>query len=125
MYGADAAAAGDLDGDGDLDVVAAGFLPQIELPVAPGNPRIDSVIWFERDGNEWIAWAIESNHPLHASLRLMDVNSDGRLDIVSGILAQSIRASTAAGPSLEVWINHGTRQAPSARTGTDGPSPDS
>jgi len=109
LYGAHAAEAADLDGDGDLDVVACGFLPQVALPVVSDGRRIDSVIWFERDGDEWIPWAIESDHPRHTGLHLTDLDADGRLDVVVGVNRAWDVTTVETGPSLEVWFNRGAR----------------
>ena len=109
LYGAQAAEAADLDGDGDLDVVACGFLPQVELPVAPGEARVDSVVWFERRGEEWIPWAIEINHPRHTGLAVVDLDADGRLDVVTAINRAWDQTAVEEGPALEVWLNRGAR----------------
>jgi hypothetical protein len=109
LYGAHAAEAGDLDGDGDLDIVASGFLPQVELPVPPDAIRLDSVVWFERDGDAWIPWEIESGHSRHTSVTLFDLDEDGRLDIVAAVNRAWDAAPVETGPSLEVWFNRGPR----------------
>ena len=109
LYGAHAAEAADLDGDGDLDVVACGFLPQVQLPVGRGEARVDSVVWFERSGAEWIPWAIEVNHPRHTGLTVVDLDEDGRLDVVAAINRAWDVTALEEGPSLEVWFNQGPR----------------
>jgi hypothetical protein len=109
LYGAHAAEAADLDSDGDLDVVACGFLPQVELPVARGPTRVDSVVWFEHRGDEWIPWAIEINHPRHTGLTVVDLDEDGRLDVVAAINRAWDVTAVEEGPSLEVWLNRGRR----------------
>ena len=109
LYGAHAAEAGDLDGDGDLDVVASGFLPQVELPVSQAAMRLDSVVWFERDEDLWIPWEIESGHPRHTGVTLFDLDEDGRLDIVAAVNRAWDVAPAETGPSLEVWFNRGPR----------------
>jgi hypothetical protein len=119
FYGAHAAEAGDLDGDGDLDIVASGFLPQIELPVPANSIRLDSLVWFERDGDAWIPWRIESGHPRHTGVTLFDLDEDGRLDIVAAVNRAWDAASVEKGPSLEVWFNRGN----AASTGSPRPSP--
>ncbi|HXV36821.1 MAG TPA: hypothetical protein VEC18_06720, partial [Myxococcota bacterium] len=60
LYGAHRAEAADLDGDGDLDVVAGAFLPQVAQPMPKQPFRVDSLVWFERTPTEWIPWSIEA-----------------------------------------------------------------
>ena len=107
LYGAQAAVAADLDGDGDQDVVACGFLPQVELPVGQGAARIDSVVWFEHRGEEWIPWSIEINHPRHTGCAVVDLDGDGRLDVVAAINRAWDVTAVEEGPALEIWLNEG------------------
>jgi hypothetical protein len=109
LYGAHAAEAVDLDADGDLDVVACGFLPQVKLPVGRGESRVDSLVWFERRGDEWIPWAIEINHPRHTGLAIVDFDEDGRPDIVAAINRAWDETAVDEGPALEIWLNRGPR----------------
>jgi len=109
LYGAQAAEAVDLDGDGDLDVVACGFLPQVKLPVREGDARVDSLVWFERRGDEWIPWGIEKNHPRHTGLAIADLDADGRPDIIAAINRAWDVEEVEEGPSLEIWLNRGAR----------------
>ncbi len=109
LYGAHAAEAVDLDADGDLDVVACGFLPQVKLPVGRGEARVDSLVWFERRGDEWIPWAIEINHPRHTGLAIVDFDEDGRPDIVAGNNSAWDETAVEDGPALEIWLNRGPR----------------
>ena len=109
LYGAHAAEAGDLDADGDLDVVASGFLPQVVLPVSQAAMRLDSVVWFERNDDQWIPHEIESGHPRHTGVTLFDLDEDGRLDIVAAVNRAWDLEPVETGPSLEVWFNRGPR----------------
>ena len=110
LYGAHRAEAADFDGDGDLDVVASGFLPQIRLPISSEARNVDSIIWFERTGRrEWVPRAIEANHPVHTGMTLIDLNGDGRLDVVAGINHAWDQSEIRRGPALEVWFNMGRR----------------
>ena len=68
------AIAGDLDGDGDQDVVATGWGPQ------------GRIAWFENSGDPVSAWrphSIKDNWPNAVSVILADLDNDGRLDIVA------------------------------------------
>jgi hypothetical protein len=111
LYGAHRAEAADLDGDGDIDVVATGFLPQVKLPVESEGKRVDSVIWFERVQRKkmWLPWSIEVNHPLHTGMALVDLNGDGRLDVVTGVNRAWDGSEKKRGPALEAWFNLGRR----------------
>jgi hypothetical protein len=109
LYGAHSAEAVDLDGDGDLDVVASGFLPQVNLSESAERMRLDSLVWFERTDGEWIPWSIELNHPLHTGMTVVDFNRDGRPDIVAAINREWTLEEPVRGPSLEVFVNEGPR----------------
>jgi len=109
LYGAHRAEAADFDGDGDLDVVAAGFLPQVPQPVPKGHMRVDSIIWFERAGAQWIPWSIEVNHPRHTGLTVLDFDGDGRPDIVAPINNAWEIEERTGGSEMEVWFNLGGR----------------
>jgi hypothetical protein len=107
LYGAHSAQAADLDGDGDLDVVASGFLPQMNLSVSAEEMRLDSIVWFERTEGGWIPWSIELNHPLHTGMTVVDFNRDGLLDIVAPIASDWEVETLEASPSIEIFFNEG------------------
>lgn len=68
------AVAGDLDGDGDLDVVATGWA---------GDGRL---VWYENTGHPqtgWLQHAIKSHWPNACTVILADLDHDGRLDIAA------------------------------------------
>lgn len=110
LYGAHRAEAVDLDGDGDLDVVASAFLPQANLPIPEGATAVDSVVWFEQTGREWIPWSIEVDHPLHTGMTVFDLNQDGRMDLVAGINQPWKSWPAPPRASLETWINLGPQE---------------
>ncbi|MFB3117376.1 MAG: FG-GAP repeat domain-containing protein, partial [Myxococcota bacterium] len=105
LYGAHRAEAADFDGDGDLDVVAGGFLPQLTQPLPKGHMRVDSLIWFERADGEWIPWSIEINHPRHTGLTVLDFDGDGRPDIIAPVNDAWGIEEPLGGSAIEVWFN--------------------
>ena len=68
------AVAGDLDGDGDQDVVATGWSPS------------GQIAWFENPGDPKSGWkqhSIKQNWSNAVTVILADLDKDGRLDIVA------------------------------------------
>ena len=76
-YGLDTAF-GDLDGDGDFDVVATGC-------AGGGDRSQGEVCWFENNGDPQGEWTrhLLRKYPQAASVLVVDFDRDGRLDIAA------------------------------------------
>ena len=80
FYGAATAVPGDLDGDGDIDIVAGSWLNYWE------DDKRQSLIWFENDGKQNFSRHNITNKPNRiVSLALKDINGDESLDVIAGI----------------------------------------
>ena len=80
FYGAVTAVAGDLDSDGDLDIVASSWNNYWQ------NPQRQSLIWFENDGSQNFTRHNIGNEPRSiVTLELKDITGDDRPDIIAGV----------------------------------------
>ena len=96
------ALAGDLDGDGDLDIVASAFLPASVRESINGKNR-DSLIWLERTSTgEYVRHSLETGNCLHAAMDFADFDGDGDLDIALGSFRDSGSPNLSA---ATIWWN--------------------
>ncbi len=84
LPGASRALAGDVDGDGDADVVAVSYLPATLLKGKPAGTYA-SLIWYENRGDtQFVPHRLESSAHGHLALELGDFDEDGDLDLAVG-----------------------------------------
>jgi hypothetical protein len=95
MPGVHRAQAADLDGDGDLDIVATALLA--------GGSDVDektlpALAWLEQTKpGVFTRHTIEMGFPRHATLDLGDIDGDGDVDIVVG--------NFSVGPAVKSWVD--------------------
>jgi hypothetical protein len=101
MPGVHAAEAADIDGDGDLDIVAGALL------AAGSNvdeKTLPALVWLEQTRTGTFArHTIEMGFPRHATLDVADIDADGDIDIVVGNFSFD-KPARALG-LIDVWTN--------------------
>lgn len=114
----------DLDGDGDLDIVASAFLPFGILDPKTGKNvlgrmRMPSLIWLEQvRPREFDVHVLEENHYSHATVECADVDADGDQDLVTGhftleqLTSRGIHMNDLSG-ILTIWENQLRSRQPS------------
>lgn len=119
LPGAYRALASDLDGDGDLDIVAVTWLPQQVLPAELRQAPLASVVCLEQVGpGRFVHHTLETGLPHHPTLELADFDGDGDVDFAVGFNAGLDGSAGPAMPRVAIWWNQPRGQ----QSGVLGPS---
>ena len=95
-----AAAAGDFDGDEDMDVAL------VSMANDSSNPNHASIAWLENDGAQGFAlWSIDTAPVNLVTVAAGDLDGDGRQDLVAGSL--NLRGPYQRVGGITAWINRG------------------
>jgi VCBS repeat protein len=93
------AMAADLDGDGDLDIVASALLPGASNA---DDSTLPALVWLEQTkSGVFVRHTIEMGFPRHATLDVADVDADGDIDIVTGTFSPDKPTKSW----VQVWLN--------------------
>jgi len=119
MPGVHRAQAADMDGDGDLDVVACAFLPGADHPsfqVLAGKKDLSpytSVGWLERKGDgQFTLHPLETGKLTHTTLDLGDYDNDGDVDLLVGNFVGFTFTQTSTGFKTDTWVELWENQGP-------------
>jgi hypothetical protein len=116
MPGVHRAQAIDMDGDGDLDVVCAAFLPNAEHPAFQLLERQGSIApftslgWLEQTTKGvFVPHPIETGKLTHTTLDLGDFDGDGDVDVVTGNFVGFTFTKSDTGfksdAAVDLWVN--------------------
>ena len=108
MLGAYSARAGDVDLDGDLDVVVVAFLPQSVQPPNVSLASLPSILCLEQTSpGKFVRHTLERGAPYHATLEMADFDGDGDLDFAVGfcVMAEELTNTPETPHRLLVWWN--------------------
>ncbi len=105
MPGAYRALAGDLDLDGDLDIISVAWLPPTVMPPSVHSVPLVSILCLEQtQPGVFVHHTLETGSPVYATLELADFDNDGDLDFAVGP-GPHVASMRERSHWLSVWWN--------------------
>ena len=104
--GAYRALAGDMDLDGDLDIIVAAWLPQQVRPLNLRAAPLASILCLEQTSRGcFVRHTLEAGPPRYAALEMADFDNDGDLDFAAGSQMDLQGTSLPGVSPIAVWWN--------------------
>lgn len=104
LYGVHRAEAADIDNDGDLDIIACGFVGELKgvsRDELLTRLKVPSLLWIEQtSAGSFTPRTLEAHLCNHPTLTLGDIDGDGDVDITVGN-----NTNSASKAPVEVWVN--------------------
>jgi hypothetical protein len=100
LPGAHRAEAGDLDGDGKLEIVGASFIPRELLNEHRKLGAEAIVVWKAMPDGGFRKHVLATQDCIHATIKIADLDGDGRDEILAGHFRD---AAGSDGPAMTIW----------------------
>ena len=105
LPGAYRALPGDIDLDGDLDIIAVAFLPLDVKPATMATTSLGSILCLEQtEPGVFVRHTLEAGSPYYATLELADFDDDGDLDFAVA-MGPHVASARQGSHWLAVWWN--------------------
>jgi len=92
---------GDLDGDGDLEMVGGSFVPQQLLPQLAEQGAESIVVFKPTSEGKYTKHVLSKGDCIHAAMELQDINGDGKDDMIIGNFCDTEHP----GAALTIWYS--------------------